>query len=105
MRHDARHAHATAAVANTAANADLNAATRVLTLEADGIRALAEGLDGTLSAALDILSGVGGRVVVTGMGIVSCLGNTLEEVSDSLHAAKPGIKFSEKYKEIGMMPR
>ena len=36
------------------------------------------------------------------MGIVSCLGNTLEEVSDSLHAAKPGIKFSEKYKEIGM---
>ena len=53
---------------NTAANADLNAATRVLTLEADGIRALAEGLDGTLSAALDILSGVGGRVVVTGMG-------------------------------------
>jgi 3-oxoacyl-(acyl-carrier-protein) synthase len=47
--------------------------------------------------------GVGDRrIVVTGMGIVSCLGNTLEEVSDSLHAAKPGIKFSEKYKEIGM---
>lgn len=45
------------------------------------------------------------RIVVTGMGIVSCLGNTLEEVSDSLHAAKPGIKFSEKYKEIGMTPR
>ena len=44
------------------------------------------------------------RIVVTGMGIVSCLGNTLEEVSDSLHAAKPGIKFSEKYKEIGMKP-
>ena len=42
------------------------------------------------------------RVVVTGMGIVSCLGNTLEEVSASLHAAKPGIKFNEKYKEIGM---
>lgn len=47
--------------------------------------------------------GVGDRrVVVTGMGIVSCLGNTLEEVSDSLHAAKPGIRFNEKYKEIGM---
>ena len=42
------------------------------------------------------------RVVVTGMGIVSCLGNSQDEVADSLHAAKAGIKFSEKYKEIGM---
>ena len=36
------------------------------------------------------------------MGIVSCLGNSQDEVADSLHAAKAGIKFSEKYKEIGM---
>ena len=42
------------------------------------------------------------RVVVTGMGIVSCLGNSQDEVADSLHKAKAGIKFSEKYKEIGM---
>jgi len=42
------------------------------------------------------------RVVVTGMGIVSCLGNSQDEVAESLHAAKAGIKFSEKYKEIGM---
>ena len=53
---------------DTVANADLDAAIRVLNLEADGIRALAEGLDATLTAALDILAGVGGRVVVTGMG-------------------------------------
>ena len=36
------------------------------------------------------------RVVVTGMGITSCLGNTLEEVNDSLFNAKSGIQFSEE---------
>ena len=36
------------------------------------------------------------------MGIVSCLGNSQDEVADSLHKAKAGIKFSEKYKEIGV---
>merc|ERR1719203_1902872 len=41
------------------------------------------------------------RVVVTGMGITSCLGNTLDEVKSSLHEAKCGIKFSEDYAERG----
>ena len=36
------------------------------------------------------------------MGIVSCLGNSLDDVAKSLHDAKSGIKFNEKYKEIGM---
>ena len=31
------------------------------------------------------------RVVVTGMGIVSSIGNTIPEVLDSLKAARPGI--------------
>lgn len=44
----------------------------------------------------------GRRVVVTGMGIVSCLGNTLDDVSTSLKTAKSGIKFNPKYAEIGM---
>jgi len=44
----------------------------------------------------------GRRVVVTGMGIVSCLGNTLDDVAHSLHEAKSGITYSEKYAEIGM---
>ena len=44
----------------------------------------------------------GRRVVVTGMGIVSCLGNTLEDVTESLREAKSGIKLNEKYAEIGM---
>jgi len=42
------------------------------------------------------------RVVVTGMGIVSCLGNTLEDVKDSLHNCKSGIRVNEKYIEVGM---
>jgi arabinose-5-phosphate isomerase len=47
---------------------DLAAATRVLRLEAEGILALARGLDGKLVRALDILGSVRGRVVVSGMG-------------------------------------
>lgn len=42
------------------------------------------------------------RVVVTGMGIVSCLGNTLEEVKESLHEGKSGISFNEEYAELGI---
>ena len=39
------------------------------------------------------------RVVVTGMGIVSCLGNNQEEVYQSLLNSKSGISFCEDYKE------
>ncbi|KAJ1458303.1 thiolase-like protein [Pelagophyceae sp. CCMP2097] len=42
------------------------------------------------------------RVVVTGMGLCSCLGNTLDDVADSLYNAKPGIMHNAKYAEIGM---
>jgi len=42
------------------------------------------------------------RVVVTGMGIVSCLGNTLEDVTKSLHDAKSGITFAEEFAELGI---
>ena len=39
------------------------------------------------------------RVVITGLGVVSCLGNNQEEVHQSLLNSKSGISFSEKYKE------
>ena len=39
------------------------------------------------------------RVVVTGVGIVSCLGNNQEEVHQSLFNSKSGISFAEEYKE------
>lgn len=42
------------------------------------------------------------RVVITGMGIVSCLGNDAEAVTQSLKEGRSGIRFNETYKEIGM---
>ena len=39
------------------------------------------------------------RVVVTGLGIVSCIGNNKVEVLDSLLNTKSGIVFSEEYKK------
>lgn len=42
------------------------------------------------------------RVVITGMGIVSCLGNSQDEVSAALKAGKSGIRFSQEYKERGL---
>ena len=41
------------------------------------------------------------RVVVTGMGIVSCLGTDKESVLTSLKEGRSGIKFQEEYKELG----
>ena len=41
------------------------------------------------------------RVVVTGMGIVSSIGNTTQEVLASLREAKSGIVKAEKYAELG----
>ena len=42
------------------------------------------------------------RVVVTGYGIVSCLGNDRHAVLDSLKQGRSGIKFQQKYVDIGM---
>jgi 3-oxoacyl-[acyl-carrier-protein] synthase I len=39
------------------------------------------------------------RVVITGIGIVSCLGNNQEDVHQSLLNSKSGISFCEEYKE------
>ena len=41
------------------------------------------------------------RVVVTGMGIVSSIGNSSQEVLASLREAKSGITRAEKYAELG----
>lgn len=41
------------------------------------------------------------RVVVTGMGIVSSIGNNTQEVLASLHDAKSGISRAEKHAELG----
>jgi 3-oxoacyl-[acyl-carrier-protein] synthase I len=41
------------------------------------------------------------RVVVTGMGIVSSIGNNTQEVLSSLYEAKSGITRADKYAELG----
>ena len=41
------------------------------------------------------------RVVVTGLGIVSSIGNNRDEVVKSLREAKSGIEFSQQYADLG----
>ncbi|MCS5598049.1 MAG: beta-ketoacyl-ACP synthase I [Alphaproteobacteria bacterium] len=41
------------------------------------------------------------RVVVTGLGIVSCIGNSQDEVIASLKSGKSGISFSQEYADLG----
>ncbi|NMH27683.1 beta-ketoacyl-[acyl-carrier-protein] synthase family protein [Flavobacterium silvaticum] len=41
------------------------------------------------------------RVVITGMGIYSCIGTSLEEVRESLYKGKSGIRIDEERKEFG----
>ena len=42
------------------------------------------------------------RVAITGMGIVSCLGNDLDSVSQSLREGRSGITFQPDYAEMGL---
>lgn len=42
------------------------------------------------------------RVVITGLGIVSSLGNSKQEVTDSLRQGKSGIVFAPEYAENGL---
>ncbi len=42
------------------------------------------------------------RVVITGLGIVSCLGNDAEAVTESLREGKSGIRFNQTYADMGM---
>ena len=41
------------------------------------------------------------RVVVTGMGVISCIGNDVNEVTAALKAGKSGISFAPEYAEMG----
>lgn len=42
------------------------------------------------------------RAVITGMGLVSPLGNNKAETLDSLKETRSGIRFQEEYKELGL---
>jgi len=41
------------------------------------------------------------RVVITGLGIVSCIGENANDVTDSLKAGRSGISTDEKMVEYG----
>jgi 3-oxoacyl-[acyl-carrier-protein] synthase-1 len=45
------------------------------------------------------------RVVVTGMGIVSSIGNNISEVLESLKQARPGIVFAQEYADLNFRCR
>jgi len=42
------------------------------------------------------------RVVITGLGIVSCIGNDRASVSASLREGRPGISFVPEYEQLGL---
>ncbi len=42
------------------------------------------------------------RAVITGMGIVSCIGNDKNSVTESLKAGRSGIRFKEEYRTMGL---
>ena len=42
------------------------------------------------------------RAVITGLGAVSCIGNTKEEILDSLKNGRSGIVANESFKEMGL---
>ena len=42
------------------------------------------------------------RVVVTGMGLVSCLGNDKKTVTEALREGRSGITFNEEFKAMGL---
>ena len=45
------------------------------------------------------------RVAITGIGIVSSIGNTKEEVADSLRESRSGIVASQEYTDLGFRSR
>lgn len=83
---------------------DLSVARKALSLEADGIAALSQSLDGRFSQALDILAEVSGRVVVTGMGKSGHIGRkiaaTFASTGTPSHYVHPG---EASHGDLGMI--
>jgi arabinose-5-phosphate isomerase len=86
--------------------ADLESARRLFRLEAEGISALADTIDKNFSAAVQALSGVKGRVIVSGMGksghIGSKIAATLASTGTPSHYVHPG---EASHGDLGMITR
>lgn len=89
-----------------AADRDRAAADRVLRMEAAALHALADSLDGAFSRALDVLSAVSGRAVVTGMGksghIARKIAATLASTGTPAMFVHPG---EASHGDLGMITR
>lgn len=87
-------------------NADLEAAKRLFRLEAEGIMALAETLDDNFCAAVQTLSDVNGRVIVSGMGKSGHIGRkiaaTLASTGTPSHYVHPG---EASHGDLGMITK
>ena len=85
---------------------DLAAARRVLRLEAEALGNMSEALDGTFTAALEILLAVTGRVVVTGMGksghVARKISATLASTGTPSHYVHPA---EASHGDMGMITR
>jgi arabinose-5-phosphate isomerase len=64
--------------------ADLEAARRVLSVEGDALAALARTLDHRFTKAIDIIMGVEGRVIISGMGKSGLIGAKIAATMSSL---------------------
>ena len=86
--------------------ADLESARRLFRLEAEGISALADTIDKNFSAAVQALSGVKGRVIVSGMGksghIGSKIAATLASTGTPSNYVHPG---EASHGDLGMITR
>ena len=86
--------------------ADIESARRLFRLEADGIVALAESVEGSFSAAVQTLHAVTGRVIVSGMGKSGHIGRkiaaTLASTGTPSYYVHPG---EASHGDLGMVMR
>src|ERR1700754_964411 len=95
---------ASAETSQASAGDDLAAAKRVLHQEADALRRLADSLDGELLRALDILAGVTGRVIVTGMGKSSHIARKIAATLASIGTPSQFVPPAEaSHGDLGMV--
>ncbi|MEK9660842.1 MAG: KpsF/GutQ family sugar-phosphate isomerase [Alphaproteobacteria bacterium] len=83
---------------------DIDAASRVLRLESEALRAMADALDGRFSEAVTLLAGAEGRVIVSGMGksghIARKIAATLASTGTPSHYVHPG---EASHGDLGMI--
>ena len=89
---------------STSNEQDLNAARRVLQIEADALNQLKDGLNGDFVKALDLITASKGRVVVSGMGKSGHIGKkiaaTLASTGTPSHFVHPG---EASHGDLGMI--